>query len=178
MANIVDFINLMSILLPLSTIYIAMQSILSSSRRRTLRTALTHLLILSSIALLLSAIMAWANGGVGDDFVRRWARGFATSVVTLPLILAGLGALEYVVNRHLAQWHWVGRKVLVALLTALVLESVLALAVSLINTPDHATLGTQWWLAFSRSLPMGVCIGLFMGFYLKPRLDRMRAAVQ
>jgi hypothetical protein len=50
------------------------------------------------------------------------------------------------------------------------------MVISLINSPWDATLSRYWWLAFSRSLPAGMAIGLFMGFYMKPRLDQMRRA--
>lgn len=143
-----------------------------------LRHIAPHVTILSSVALVLSAVMAWATMGTGDAFLPRWGRGFITSLVTLPLVLAGLGALEQLVNRHCGLLHRVVRKILVSLLTALVLESVLALAVTLINTPWSSPWAQPWWLAFSRSLPLGVAIGLFIGFYLKPRLDRMRLARQ
>lgn len=143
-----------------------------------LRRIVPHVTILCSVALALSAVMAWATMGTDDAFLPRWGRGFVTSIVTLPLVLAGLGALEQLVNRHCGMQHRVVRKILVSLLTALVLESVLALAVTWINTPWSSPWAQPWWLAFSRSLPFGVAIGLFMGFYLKPRLDRMRLARQ
>jgi hypothetical protein len=34
------------------------------------------------------------------------------------------------------------------------------------------------WSAFSRSLPVGVLIGLFMAFYGEPLLDRMMTATK
>lgn len=67
------------------------------------------------------------------------------------------------------------RKVAVSLLTAFAIESVLALAATAINAPWDQRFAGYWWLAFSRSLPAGVVVGLFMAFYLKPRLDRLGA---
>ncbi len=61
-------------------------------------------------------------------------------------------------------------------LTAFAIESVLALAVTLISNPLDSTFVPAWWLAFSRSLPAGVLIGLFMTFYMKPKMDRLREA--
>jgi hypothetical protein len=66
----------------------------------------------------------------------------------------------------------------VSLLTAVAIESVLALAVTAINTPWDSAFGPAWWIAFSRSMPVGVLIGLFMGFYMKPKMDRMRQAAK
>lgn len=139
---------------------------------------LPHLLLLPSVALILSAVMTWANVGFGDEFLGRWGRSFITSLVVLPLILASLGALEKLVDRSLASMHWVMRKIVLALLTALAIESVLALVVTLINSPWDSTFGLSWWVAFSRSLPAGVLIGLFMVFYMKPKLDQMRQAAK
>jgi hypothetical protein len=144
-----------------------------STRLRALRQVLPHMVILPTIALLLSGVMAWANGGFDVDFYARWGRGFLTSLVVLPLILASLGVLEGLVNRVFASLHWVGRKTLVALLTAVVMESVLALVLALLNNPWGSPLAPYWWAAFSRSLPMGMVIGLSMSFYIKPKLDQM-----
>ena len=145
---------------------------------RVIKQVLPDLLILPSVALLLSAVMTWANVGFGDVFFSRWGRSFITSLVVLPLILLSLGALDRLVDRVFSTLHWVGRKLMVSLLTACVIESVLALAVTLINSPWDGTFGQTWWIAFSRSLPAGMLIGLFMGFYMKPRMDRMRAAAR
>ncbi|RJF96998.1 DUF2798 domain-containing protein [Noviherbaspirillum cavernae] len=94
------------------------------------------------------------------------------------MILMCLGALERVVDKVFASMHWVARKLVVALLAAFIIESVLALVVTLINTPWGSTFGPSWWLAFSRSLPAGILIGLFMTFYMKPKLDRMSKAAK
>lgn len=143
-----------------------------------MRQVLPHVLLLPSVALILSAVMTWANVGFGDEFFGRWGRSFITSLVVLPLILASLGALEKIVDRALASMHWVTRKIVLALLTALTIESVLALVVTLINSPWDSTFGAPWWVVFSRSLPAGVLIGLFMTFYMKPKMDRMAQAAK
>lgn len=145
---------------------------------RVMRQVLPHVLLLPSVALILSAVMTWANVGFGDEFLGRWGRSFITSLVVLPMIFLSLGALERIVDRELASMHWVGRKLVVALLTAFAIESVLALVVTLINSPWDSTFGPSWWLAFSRSLPAGVLIGLFMTFYMKPKMDRMTKAAK
>lgn len=133
-------------------------------------------LLLPSVALILSGIMSWANVGFGEQFLHRWAVGFLTSLVVLPMILMCLDTLERLVDRVLGDSHWVARKLVVALLTSCLIESVLALAVTVINAPDDVTFAQSWWVAFSRSMPAGVVISLFMCFYMKPRLDRMRQA--
>lgn len=133
------------------------------------------ILIFPAVALLLSAFMTWANLGLGAAFLGAWARNFVTSLVVLPLILAGIGGLDRVAAVLLPRLGPFGRKLLVSLLTACVIESVLALAITLINSPWDTTMRHFWWQAFSRSLPAGLVIGLFMGFYMKPKLDEMKA---
>jgi hypothetical protein len=133
------------------------------------------ILILPTVALLLSAFMTWANAGLTPAFPAIWARNFVASLVMLPLILVGIGHLDRVAVVLLPRLRVFWRKLLVSLLTACVIESVLALVISLINSPWDASFSQFWWRAFSRSLPVGVVIGLFMGFYMKPKIDQMKA---
>jgi hypothetical protein len=139
----------------------------------TLRKILPALIIMPTVAGVLSAFMAWANVGFGAAFLPTWARGFCSSLVILPLVLASLGPLERLVLRLFPAMHRFGRRLIVSLLTAFSIESVLSLAATAINSPWDAGFTSYWWMAFSRSLPVGVLIGLFMAFVLKPRLQRM-----
>ncbi|MFZ6747926.1 hypothetical protein [Undibacterium sp. Ren11W] len=69
-----------------------------------------------------------------------------------------------------------GRTLIVSLLTAFVMESVLAMALTMLNNPWDSSFSFVWWTAFSRSIPIGLLIALFMGFYMKPKMDQMRKA--
>lgn len=138
-----------------------------------MRQALPLLLLLPSITLILSAVMTWANVGFGDEFVPRWVRGFVTGLAVLPLIMVFVGALERMVGRVFPALPWMARKLVVLLLTACSIESVLALAVTATSHPWDSTFGTAWWMAFSRSLPVGLVIGSFVTFYMKPKMDQM-----
>lgn len=133
-------------------------------------------LILPTIALLLSAFMTWANAAAGAPFAALWARNFATCLVMLPLILLGIAQLEKLVAMVAPTLRPFWGKVVVSLLSSLAIESLLALVISLVNSTWDATLPLYWWKAFSRSLPIGLLIGFFMGFYMKPKLDAMRRA--
>ncbi len=150
----------------------------SSAPARTLRRIWPALLIMPTVAGILSAFMAWANVGFGSAFLATWARGFISSLVILPLVLACLGPLERLVLKLFPALHRYGRKIIVALLTAFCIESVLSLTVTAINSPWDGGFSSYWWMAFSRSLPVGVLIGLFMAFVLKPRLERMMQAAR
>ncbi|WP_167481306.1 DUF2798 domain-containing protein [Acidovorax cavernicola] len=149
-----------------------------SGSRPSLRAILPDLVLLPSIALLLSCIMTWAQVGFTPEFLARWGRGFLTTLVVLPCILACLGAVEKLVDQVIGGLHWAARKLVVAVVSACIFETVIALAVTAVGHPLDASFAGNWWLAFSRSLPAGLLIGLFMCFYMKPRMDRMRQAAR
>ena len=120
--------------------------------------------------------MAWSAVGAGPELWPRWGKGFLGSLVLLPFIIASLGLLERLVDKAMGRAHWIARKCIVAVLTACAIESVLALAVTLINQGAGSGLAGAWWMAFSRALPAGLALGFFMCFYMKPKFDRMRMA--
>lgn len=132
--------------------------------------------ILPTVALLLSAFMTWANAQAGAPFLATWARNFATSLVFLPLILLGLVQVEKLLTvlAPKLQGNWL--KLAVSLLGAVLIESLLAAVIALLNNPLDASWPAFWWRAVSRSLPVGLMIGLFMGFYMKPKMDQMKHA--
>lgn len=141
-----------------------------------LRRILPDLILLPSIALVLSAIMAWANVGFGDAFLPRWGRGFVTSLVLLPVILACLGIVERGVVAVAGGLPRMARKLTVAVVTAVFIESILAVAFTLSTSTDQSTFAAQWWTAFSRSYPAGLAISALFVFYMKPKMERMRTA--
>jgi len=137
-----------------------------------------ELVLLPSIALILSCIMTWATIGFTPEFLARWGRGFITTLVVLPFVLVCVGALDKQAEKSMGGWHWILRKLVVAAITAVIIETVIALAITAVGHPLDASFAGSWWLAFSRSLPVGMLIGLFMSFYMKPRLDKMRQAAR
>ena len=149
----------------------------TSSTRPPLRAILPALVLMPSVALVLSFIMTWAQVGFGPEFLARWGRGLLTTLLVLPFVLACLGALEKRVDKLLGNLHRVARKLVLAAVTACLIETVIAFAVTAVGHPLDWFFAGYWWLAFSRSLPAGLAIGVFMCFYMKPKLDRMRAAV-
>lgn len=121
--------------------------------------------------------MTWANFGITGEFTALWARSFLTCLVILPLVLATLGLIERGVNSVLGTGvHWVARKLVTSVCTAISIETVLAIAVTLANGQADVSFVQEWWAAFSRSLPNGISICLVMCFYLKPHMDRLRQA--
>mgnify|MGYP000685672669 CR=1 FL=1 len=110
----------------------------SASFPRILRQILPDLFILPTVAALLSGIMTWANVGVSEEFMGRWARSFGVSLVLLPMILVGIGQLQKWLDQTLHFVHSLGRKVLASLIIACVIETVLAVGVTAISHPFDA----------------------------------------
>lgn len=146
--------------------------------RASLRAILPDLVLLPSVALLLSFIMTWATVGFTPEFSARWGRSFLTTLVVLPFVLVCLGALEKQLDKLIGGMSWMARKLAVSVITAVVIETIIAFAVTAVGHPVDASFAGNWWLAFSRSLPAGLLIGLFMCCYMKPRMDRMRQAAR
>ncbi len=152
----------------------------SSNRppRLSLSVILPGLMLLASVALILSFFMSWATVGFNPELPTSWGRSFLTTLLVLPLVLVCLDALEKQVDKVIGTWNWVVRTLILAAIAAWLIETIIAFAVTAVGHPFDATFPRNWWLAFSRSLPAGVVISLFMSFYMKPRMDRMRKMAQ
>ncbi|MGS5085434.1 DUF2798 domain-containing protein [Hydrogenophaga sp. A37] len=132
--------------------------------------------VMPAIALILSGVITWINLGGVDDFFSRWMLAFATALPVMPLGLLTLVVLDRVLGPRLSAWPRVLATVVLALCTALLMELLMATAVTLSNQGLSAAFPAQWATAYWRSLPAGVVIGLVMGFLIKPRLNRWMAA--
>lgn len=133
------------------------------------------LVIMPSIGLLLSGLITWLNVGFTDDFTTRWMRGFLSALPVMVLALTFMAVLDRWVQRAFAHHGLVMRKIILALMTACMMELLMASAVTLSNRGLAAGFVAAWVAAFAKSLPLGVCISLVMGFVIKPRIDRMMA---
>jgi hypothetical protein len=134
------------------------------------------LLVLPVMALILSGVVTWINVGFSSDFMSRWLHSLASAI---PVIFFGflmLGPLARAVHRIFASLHVITRKVILAILTACMMELLVATAVTLANFGLANNFFAVWMVAFLKSLPVGICIGHLMVFFVKPRLDRMTAA--
>lgn len=145
------------------------------SAHRARRSLHPAVIILPSVALILSCVMTWATVGFGPEFMARWVRSFVTTLVVLPFVLASLGFLEKQVDKVIGGLPVVTKKLITAAVTACLIETVIAFAITAVGHPFDASFAGNWWLAFSRSLPAGIAIGLFMCFYMKPKMDEMHA---
>lgn len=132
--------------------------------------------VMPAISLILSCVITWVNLGWVDDFFSRWMLAFATALPVMPLGMLILVALDRVLGPRLSAWPRGLATLVLALCTALVMELLMATAVTLSNQGLSAAFPAQWVTAYLRSLPVGVVIGLVMAFLIKPRLNRWMAA--
>jgi uncharacterized protein YacL len=103
-------------------------------------------------------------------------RAFFTALPVMPLGMYIMMALDRVLKPRLSSLPNVAVKVVLALCTAVVMELMLASAVTFSNNGLGEGFVAQWAMAFLKSLPVGVMIGLCMAFLIKPRLDRWMVA--
>ena len=148
----------------------------SPIRALRLRAILPPLLILPSIGLLLSGVITWINIGFADDFTAQWMRGFLSALPVMLVAFAFMAALDRKVQQVFAKQNAVVRKLILAACTACMMELLLASAVTLSNRGLAAGFVSAWAAAFLKSLPVGLGVSLFMGFVIKPRLDRLAAS--
>jgi hypothetical protein len=132
--------------------------------------------LVPTIGLILSGLITWLNIGWVDDFGVRWMRAFFTALPVMPLGMFIMMFLDRRLKPRLTAWPSVGVKVVLALCTAIVMELVMASAVTFSNNGLGTGFVAQWAMAFLKSLPVGVLIGLCMAFLIKPRLDRWMVA--
>lgn len=128
--------------------------------------------VMPTIALILSGVITWINLGWVDGFAARWMFAFLTALPVLPLGLITLLTLERVLLPRLRLLPKLMAGVVLALCTATVMETLMASAVTLSNHGLGPDFASQWAVAFWRSLPVGVLIGLLMTFVVKPRMAR------
>jgi hypothetical protein len=132
--------------------------------------------LVPAIGLVLSGVITWLNIGWVDDFGARWMRAFFTALPVMPLGMYIMMALDRVLKPQLGSLPNVAVKVVLALCTAVVMELMIASAVTISNNGLGEGFVAQWAMAFLKSLPVGVLIGLCMAFLIKPRLDRWMVA--
>lgn len=156
------------------TIYANMPSNpVSSPSPWRLRAIVPPLLILPTIGLLLSGVITWINVGFGADFTAQWMRGFVSALPVMLVAFAFMAVLDRKVQQVFAGQSALARKLILAGCTACMMELLLASAVTLSNRGLAAGFVSAWGAAFLKSLPVGLCVSLFMGFVIKPRLDRL-----
>lgn len=141
-----------------------------------LRRLLPAFVILPTIGLVLSGLMTWINVGFGPGFGWMWLKAFAFALPVLPMGLLVMGLMQRLaapLAGPMPAWLF---KCVLALGTAVVMETLVSSAVTYSTHGLGAGFGAQWTEAFVRSLPVGLLIGLTMSFVIRPRLARWMEA--
>lgn len=135
------------------------------------------LVIMPTIALILSGLITWINVGLTPDFGLRWLKAFGMALPVLPIGLITMGLLQRLTQPIVSKVpDWV-TKTLLALGTAMAMETLMASAVTFSTHGFANGFAAQWRLAFVGSLPAGILIGLTMAFVIRPRLARWMGSV-
>lgn len=129
-------------------------------------------LISITIALCITGLVTWLQTGTGGDFVQRWLKAAAMAVV----VMLPLGSLVMVqVGRIVSRW-WghhseLRQRIVFALLMGLSMEALATGMATGANLGLSVEALAQWAHAYVRALPLGLCIGLFMAFVVRPWLQ-------
>ena len=148
---------------------------------RSLRIFYPMILIAVLISLSITALVTYLNTGSDGDFVSRWMRAAGLAIAfALPLggvIMAGVSRL---VARVMPDHHVLMQRLVFALLMGMSMEALITALATVTNIGFQAGLVSAWFHAYVRALPLGLCIGLVMGFVVRPwiqgRVARMGAA--
>jgi hypothetical protein len=148
---------------------------------RSLRVFYPMILIAILISLSITALVTYLNTGSDGDFVSRWMRAAGLAIAfALPLggvIMAGVSRL---VARVMSDHHVLMQRLVFALLMGMSMEALITALATVTNMGFQAGLVSAWFHAYVRALPLGLCIGLVMGFVVRPwiqrRVARMYAA--
>jgi hypothetical protein len=135
------------------------------------RKVLPMAIALAVICLILSGLITWLLNP-GEDFLRRWARSFAISLPVMPFGLALMSVLGRWLGPGLNRHSPVAAKLVLALITACVMEMLMATVVVFTTHMSGHHLLQTWLAAFLKSLPAGILIGITMAFIVKPRMER------
>lgn len=125
-----------------------------------------------TIALCITGLVTWLQTGVDGGFAQRWLKAAAMAVVVM-LPLGGLIMVQ--VGRVVSRW-WghhseLRQRTLFALLMGMSMEALATGMATSANVGLSADALAQWGSAYVRALPLGLCIGLFMAFVVRPWLQ-------
>lgn len=134
-----------------------------------------HLRLLSvqfTCAFLLSGAITLINRGYNESFYINWAQGFVLSFILIPFVVKLIPIVGAFLGRHLGnRLPRVIFKCLMALCVAVMMETVIAFAITSIQMGWYADFISQWFRAAVMALPVGLMIGLSMVFYIQPKIQ-------
>lgn len=141
-----------------------------------LRALYPMLLVAMAVSLTITALVTWLNIGWRDDFVSHWlhAAGLAVAVM-LPLGGLIMALVSRTVDSAFAgRPPWV-RRLIASLGMGLAMEAIASGIATAVNVGLGANTPAVWLHAYLRALPLGLCIGVFMGFVMRPWIQQRLA---
>lgn len=130
------------------------------------------------IALLLSVVITIVNYGFSGPFFYNWSKGLVVALIVIPL---GLRMIPYVaggVRVVLGDRPAIVLRCVVAVCVAMMMESIVSLAVTLAQRGLVLGWPALWGLAFLKALPVGLLIGFAMTFIVHPWMQRIAPSEQ
>jgi hypothetical protein len=129
-----------------------------------------------TISLLVTAVVTYLNIGADPAFVSRWLRAaLFACLVMLPLGSVVISVVSRLVEAALAQRRTWLKRLVSALVMGLTMEAIVSALATLTNVGLNAQAPAAWAHAYVRALPLGLCIGLFMGFVARPWIQARMA---
>ncbi|MEY4412871.1 MAG: hypothetical protein RIQ53_164 [Pseudomonadota bacterium] len=139
---------------------------------RRWRRYLPLLIVPPVICSILSGVLTWLVAPDAPDFGARWARNFLSALPVLPVGMIVMGQMNRVLAPVLGPRSPLLLKLTLALVTALVMETLIGGIVVIGQHGLSTDLPGQVAHAALRALPVGLGIALLMAFVIRPRLQR------
>ncbi|WBL23074.1 DUF2798 domain-containing protein [Zunongwangia sp. HRR-M8] len=140
------------------------------------------LLILLTIVGAITFFFTWVNLGFAPQFLEEWF----TSLIIGLFIFSPLGMLSTLVITKLVSLFFrrdsLSKKILIGALIGCTMEFFISFIVVTINFGFTSSFINQWFNAFLKSVPIGICLGLLISFLIKPwilnRIQKFKTAEQ
>ncbi|WP_386270380.1 DUF2798 domain-containing protein [Zunongwangia endophytica] len=139
-------------------------------------------LILLTIVGSITFFFTWVNLGFAPQFLEEWF----TSIVIGLFIFSPLGMLSTLMITKLVSLFLkndsLAKKILIGVLIGCTMEFFISFIVVTINFGFTSSFVNQWFSAFLKSVPIGICLGLLISFIIKPwimnRIQRFKVESQ
>lgn len=131
-----------------------------------------------AIALLLSFVMTAINYGLKGAFFQNWAKGFIVAFIIIPLALRLIPIIARGVRVVVGHTTPFVLRSVVAVCVAVMMEGLIALAVTLAQHGFTSGWPVVWVTTFVKALPLGLLVGVTMTFIVQPRMQRLAASAQ
>lgn len=129
-----------------------------------------------TIAFLLSGAITLINQGFGPEFGVQWGKAFLLTFLLVPIVVQLIPRVKALLARVFRQTNpGTGFKCLTACCVALMMESIIALALTALQFGLSSDFFARWAWAVVMALPLGITIGLVMVFRVEPVIQALGA---